>query len=84
MINLKDFITGNEVLYTETFQKAFDYASSKKEPLFIPVGEYVLGTVELKDNTTIIFEDGVKLLGSLNLDDFYPDDFIESVGEGTE
>ena len=76
MISLEKFIKGNEVLFTETFQEAVDYASSKKEPLFIPCGEYVLGTVELKSNTTIIFEDGVTLLGSTDLDDFYADDFL--------
>lgn len=76
MINLKDFIIGNETLYTVPFQKAVDFASRKKEPLFVPVGEYLLGTVELKDDVTIIFEDGVKLLGSKNLDDFYDDEFL--------
>lgn len=76
MINLKDFIKGDEVLFTKTFQEAIDFASAKKETLFIPSGEYLLGTVELRNDTSILFEDGVKLLGSKNLDDFYADEFL--------
>ncbi len=76
MINLKDFIKGDEILFTKTFQEAVDFASAKKQTLFIPSGEYLLGTVELKNDTSILFEDGVKLLGSKNLDDFYADEFL--------
>ena len=76
MINFKDYISGYEVLYTEAFQKAVDDASRLKQTLFVPVGEYLLGTVELKSNVTIIFEDGTRLLGSKNLEDFYPDNIL--------
>ncbi|MBR3803774.1 MAG: right-handed parallel beta-helix repeat-containing protein [Clostridia bacterium] len=76
MLNLKDFLTGDEVLYTEAFQKAVDTASAKKETLFVPVGTYLLGTVELRNDTSILFEDGATLLGSTNLDDFSPDNFL--------
>ena len=76
MINLKDFIKGDEVLFTEAFQKAVDTASAKKETLFVPVGTYLLGTVELRNDTSILFEDGAVLLGSTNLDDFYADEFL--------
>ncbi|MBO7214753.1 MAG: right-handed parallel beta-helix repeat-containing protein [Clostridia bacterium] len=78
MINLKDFLTGNEVLHTEAFQKAVDTASASKQTLFVPVGTYLLGTVELKSDTSILFEDGAVLLGSKNLDDFYADEFLTS------
>ena len=75
MVNLKDFIKGNETLYTKAFQDAVDYCYSKGgEPLFVPFGTYTLGSVVLKDNTTIIFEDGAKILGSTNIDDFLADD----------
>ena len=75
MVNLKDFIIGNETLYTTAFQQAVDYCYNKGgEPLFIPFGTYTLGTVILRDNTTLIFEDGAKILGSKNIDDFLVDD----------
>ena len=73
MINLKDYLRGDEVFYTEAFQKAIADASASKQTLFIPVGEYLLGTVELKSNVSIVFEDGAKLIGSKNLEDFYED-----------
>lgn len=76
MINLKDFIKGDEVLFTKTFQEAVDFASAKKETLFVPSGEYLLGTVELRNDTSILFEDGVKIFGSKNLDDYYADEFL--------
>ncbi len=76
MISLKDFIKGDEVLFTKTFQEAVDFASKKKETLFVPSGEYLLGTVELRNDTAILFEDGVKLLGSKNLEDFFADEFL--------
>ena len=71
MINLKDFLKGDEVLFTEAFQKAVDTASKTKETLFVPVGTYLLGTVELRNDTSILFEDGAVLLGSKNLLDDY-------------
>lgn len=75
MVNLKDFIKGNEVMHTQAFQQAVDYCYEKGgEPLFIPIGTYTLGTVVLKDNTTLIFEDGAKILGSKDIDDFFVDD----------
>ena len=76
MINLKDYIVGNEVFYTDAFQKAIDDASRLKQTLFVPVGEYLLGTVELKSNVSINFEDGTILLGSKNLDDYYEDQIL--------
>ena len=76
MINLRDFLSGKEVFYTEAFQKAIDCASETKQTLFVPVGEYLLGTVELKSNVTIQFEDGTKLLGSKDIDDFAEDNIL--------
>ncbi len=77
MVNLKDFIKGDEVLYTKAFQDAIDYCYEKGgEPLYVPFGVYTLGSVSLKDNTTIIFEDGVKILGSTNILDFFDEEPI--------
>lgn len=76
MINLKDFLVGDEVFYTNAFQKAIDYASETNQTLFVPFGEYLLGTVELKSNVTIQFEDGTKLLGSKDINDFAEDKIL--------
>lgn len=75
MINLKDFIVDGEQLQTGAFQSAVNYAfENGGEPIFVPYGIYTLSTVELKSNTTIIFEDGVKLLGTRDLDAYLPDE----------
>lgn len=40
--------------------------------VFIPEGEFICGTVVLRDNIHIVFENGSVLLGSDNMDDFLP------------
>ncbi len=75
MINLKEFINNNDEVHTYAFQQAIDLGSSRGgETVFVPFGEYVLGTVVLKDNTNIMFEDGVKIRSIDNLDDFAKDE----------
>lgn len=80
MVNLNQFLSKTEKLHTSAFQKAVDYcAENGNEPLFVPYGEYLLSTVKLPSNTTIIFEDGVKIFGSKNLDDYYADEELKNL-----
>ncbi len=75
MINLKDFIKGNETLHTKAFQSAIDLSSERGgECVFVPFGEYVLSTVILKNNVNIRFEDGVKIYSADSLDAFAADE----------
>ncbi len=75
MINLRDFIKGNEKLHTKAFQEAIDIASARGgETVFVPFGTYVLSSVLLKDNTNIKFEDGVMIYSAPSLDDFSDDE----------
>ncbi len=75
MINLKDFIIESEQLQTGAFQRAVDYSfNNGNEPIFVPFGTYTLASVELKSNTTLVFEDGVKLLGTRDLDAYFQDE----------
>ena len=39
--------------------------------IYFPLGQYVLGTIQLYSNIHIIFEPGTVILGSKNLKDFY-------------
>ena len=79
MINLKQFLTSKNELQTADFQKAIDYcAQNGNEPLFVPFGTYNLGSLNLPSNTTIIFEDGVKIFGSKNLDDYFADEQVKN------
>lgn len=77
MINLIDFIDKTAKLDTDAFQKAIDLGSSRGgETVFVPFGKYTLSTVVLKDNTNIVFEDGVKIFSAPNISDFNPDEEI--------
>ena len=77
MINLKDFIDKTSKLDTEAFQKAIDLGSSRGgETVFVPFGKYTLSTVVLKDDTNIVFEDGVKIFSAPNISDFNADEEI--------
>lgn len=79
MINLKQFLTSKNELQTSDFQKAIDYcAQNGNEPLFVPFDTYNLGSLNLPSNTTIIFEDGVKIFGSKNLDDYFADEQVKN------
>ena len=77
MINVKDFIEKNAKTATEAFQKAIDLACERGgETVFVPFGVYTLGTVVLRDNTNLVFEDGVKIYSVENLSEFAPDEEI--------
>ncbi len=78
MINLKDCINGTEPVHTGAFQRAIDMGSEHGgESIFVPFGEYTLGTVVLKDNTNIVFEDGVRIRSVGSLDDFADDEEVD-------
>ena len=79
MLNLKQFLTSNTELQTADFQKAINFcAQNGNEPLFVPFGTYYLGSLNLPSNTTIIFEDGVKIYGSKNLQDYFADEQLKN------
>lgn len=80
MINVKDFIDSNSKYQTEAFQKAIDLGSSRGgESVFVPFGSYTLATVVLKDNTNLVFEDGVKIESADNIEDFFKDQPLDQV-----
>lgn len=68
-------VADGKTLSTKSFQKAVDdCALHGGGNVIIPSGKYVLGTVFLKDNIKIYFEDGAILYGSEDLNDFCPDE----------
>lgn len=77
MINVKDFIDKNSELDTKAFQQAIDLGSLRGgETVFVPFGTYTLSTVVLKDNTNLVFEDGVKIFSAKSLSDFAKDEEV--------
>lgn len=67
---------------TETLQKAIDLSSRTGETVKIEPGTYLTGTLFLRDNVRIEFEDGACLLGSDDFSDYSPDVnlFTDAVG----
>ncbi len=75
MIDIREFISVKEKNHTKAFQKAIDLSSLRGgETIHVPFGQYVLSTVVLKDNISINFDDGVKIISVSSLDDFASDE----------
>src|SRR5579871_3527683 len=56
---------------TAAFQKALDHAAaSGGGEVFVPAGDYLIGSIELKSNTTLRLAKDAHLVGSPDLDDY--------------
>ena len=78
--NVIDFgaIGDGKTLNTLAVQKAIDECNQKGggEVVF-PRGIFVLSTVFLKSNVKIVFQDGAQVWGSLNFNDYCPDETLD-------
>ncbi|UCE48102.1 MAG: hypothetical protein JSW47_21205, partial [Phycisphaerales bacterium] len=64
----------NATLDTMAIQKAVDAAADKGGgTVFFPPGDYLAGTIRLRDNVTIYLESGCTVWGSTNMDDYDSD-----------
>ena len=84
IFNIKDFgAVGDGVsLNTITLQKAIDTCSeSGGGVVWIPAGQFVIGTVHIKSNVTFSLDHGAELLGSQDIND-YPIDKLSRAREG--
>ncbi len=80
MINLKDFLVKDSKYDTSAFQQAIDLGSKRGgETVFVPFGTYTLSSVILKDNTNIVFEDGVMIHSAEKISDFNADEPLDEV-----
>jgi polygalacturonase len=56
---------------TAAFQKALDDCASRGGgEVVVPAGEYLIGSIELKSNTTLRLDKDARLIGSPDLDDY--------------
>lgn len=55
---------------TKAIQAAIDECSIKGGRVIIPAGDFVTGTLFLRDNTTLVLERNARLLGSTKLSDY--------------
>src|SRR4051794_24640358 len=64
-------VSDGKTLTSPAIQKAIDDVSAKGGgTVVVPAGDFVVGTLLLKDNVTLKLEDGARLLGSDNLADY--------------
>lgn len=84
MISIRELGATGTGLRSETdiLQKAFDLSSRTGETVKIEKGIYMTGTLFLRDNTKIEFEDGACIVGSDNFADYSEDVnlFTDAVG----
>ncbi len=55
---------------TKAIQTAINESSQKGGRVIIPTGDFITGTLFLKDNTTLVIEKNARLLGSTQLNDY--------------
>ncbi|MDT0642766.1 glycoside hydrolase family 28 protein [Zunongwangia sp. F363] len=74
IINIKDFkaVDDGSTLNTGAIQNAIDYASRQKSgaTVLFEKGQYLSGTIELKSNVELYFQEGAVLLGSTNPENY--------------
>ena len=76
MFSVLDFgaIPDGKTLAREAFQAAVDAChAAGGGTVLVPMGTYLLGTIEMRSHVHILFEDGVRVLGSVDFDrDYLP------------
>ncbi|MFT4224456.1 glycoside hydrolase family 28 protein [Dysgonomonas sp.] len=60
----------NKTICTQAIQRTIDESSQNGGRVIIPAGNFITGTLFLKDNTTLIIEKNARLLGSTQLSDY--------------
>lgn len=76
-VNASDFIITDfgavpdgETVCTQAIQAAINQSAQANGKVIIPAGDFVTGTLFLKDNTTLVLEKNARLLGSKQLTDY--------------
>lgn len=76
-VNASDFlitdfgaVADGETVCTQAIQAAIDKSTQVNGKVIIPAGDFVTGTLFLKDNTTLVLEKNARLLGSKDLADY--------------
>ena len=76
IFNIRDFgaIGDSTVMDTKAVQAAIDVCTnSGGGTVWVPAGNYIIGTIQLKSNVTLSLDYGASLLGSQNIEDYDTD-----------
>lgn len=70
--NIKDFgsVSGKEVLNTAAIQKTIDACAETGGTVYIPPGQYLSGSLNMKSNVVLHIASGATLLGSTDIEDY--------------
>ena len=83
-VNIKDHgaVGDGKTMNTSFLQKAIDACNATGGgKVIFPEGIYLSGTIAMKDNVTLHFQKGARLLGSTNIEDYRNlDPFTEGLG----
>lgn len=70
ILNFRDK-TEQTKIYTTTIQKAIDHCHKEGGgTVYVPPGDYQIGSILLKDNVTLYVESGATLIGSTDISDY--------------
>ncbi|QEG43554.1 glycoside hydrolase family 28 protein [Roseimaritima ulvae] len=86
IFNIKTYgaVGDGVTLNTEALQKTIDAChAAGGGTVWVPAGEFVIGTIHLKSHVTLSLDYGASLLGSLDWND-YPTDSLRNAREGQE
>lgn len=69
--NIRDFgaVSDSVTVCTEVIQRVIDICG-KGDTVYIPEGDFISGAIFLKSNMTLFLEEGARLIGSGNVEDF--------------
>lgn len=72
LFNVKDFGAVGDSLTKDTkaIQAAINSCSAKGGTVWVPAGNYIIGTIQLKSNVTLSLDYGASLLGSKDMADY--------------
>ena len=63
-------VSSSEIIQTKKIQELLDIASEHKKTLYFPKGTYVIGTIHLRNNSSIELEEGALIFGAPSFYDF--------------
>jgi polygalacturonase len=81
-INILDYgaIPDGKTINTKSIQKAIDDCSAAGGGIVtVPTGQFLIGTIYLKNDVNLNLESGAVLLGSTNIEDYSPSNLIRGV-----
>ncbi len=79
LITNYNIIPNSDLLQTEKIQSVLNMCKESGGTVIFPAGNYVVGSLRLWSDTTLILKDGAHIIGSANIDDYIVFDVDEDI-----